>query len=443
MHVLPRVAELHARFERELVVVGVHAGKYVAERRTDKIRSACARLGVTHPVVNDRQFRIWRSFAVEAWPTVVLVGPDGRIVGQQAGEFDLEEMTAAVRHVVEAYGDEIDLSPRDFGTDPAALPEPAGALRFPGRVLLDGERLFVSDTGHDRVLELALTISGPTSASARIVRSFGSGVPALRDGTPEESAFRSPQGLTLLDGDLYVADRSNHAVRRIDLDSGAVTTVAGTGSIGRGRSIGGRALMEDLRSPWDLVPAGDGALLIAMAGAHQLWRLDLTAGRIAPYAGAGGEDILDGPAATALLAQPMGLALADGEIAFCDAESSSVRLLDQGEAPRVRTLAGTGLFDMGDRDGAGDQALLQHAEALAWDGGRLIVADTYNDKLKTIDPVTRDCRAFPGDAGSGAGFGHPAGVAADGRLLLVVSTDEHQIALVDRDTGSISTLEID
>lgn len=442
MHVLPRVAELHARFEREMVVVGVHAGKYAAERRTDRIRSACARLGVTHPVVNDRQFRIWRSYAVEAWPTVVLVGPDGRIVGQQAGEFDLEEMSAAVRRVVESYGDEIDLTPRDFGTDPARLAEPSGILRFPGRALLDGDRLFVSDTGHHRVLELELSVTGPVGARARVVREFGSADPAFRDGPPQESAFHEPQGLALFDGSLYVADRSNHAVRRIELDTGTVTTVAGTGSLGRGRSVGGPALKEALRSPWDLVPAEDGALIVAMAGSHQLWRLDPAADRIAPHAGAGGEDIVDGPVASALLAQPMGLAGADGQVAFCDAESSSVRILEQTPSPHVRTVVGTGLFDMGDRDGTGDEALLQHAEALAWDGGRLVVADTYNDKLRLVDPVTRDCRAFPGDAGSGTGFAHPAGVTVGRGLLLVASTDEHRIALVDPETGRIATLDI-
>jgi len=442
MHVLPRVAELHERFERELVVVGVHAGKYATERSTGKIRSACARLGVTHPVVNDRQFRTWRRFAVEAWPTVVLVGPDGRIAHVQSGEFDLEAMTAVVRDVVRSYGDEIDLAPRDFGPDPAALPEPSGVLRFPGRALIDGERLFVSDTGHHRVLEMALSVTGPLDATARVVRVFGTGTPGLRDGAADEALFRYPQGMTLLRNELYVADRSNHAVRRIGLASGEVSTVAGTGVLGGGRSYGGAALQQDLRSPWDVAPGEDGTLIVAMAGTHQLWRLDLASGRIAPFAGAGGEDILDGPVATSLLAQPMGLAGAADPVGFCDAESSAVRVVKQTPSPHIRTLVGTGLFEMGDKDGIGDEARLQHAEDLAWDGARFLVADTYNDKLRSVDPVTRECLTLPGDAGSGEAFDHPAGVAVGGGVCLVASTNEHRLVLVDPMTGETADLKI-
>ena len=428
-------------FERELVVIGVHAGKYPPERSTARIRSACARLGVSHPVVNDRQFRVWRSYAVDAWPTVVLVGADGRVVGQHAGEFEVADMAGAIRGLIEAGGAEIDLAPRSFGADPAALAEPGGPLRFPGKLLLDGETLFVSDTGHHRVLELRLSGTGPEAPRAEIVRVVGSGHSGFDDGEPADASFHSPQGLARLRADLYVADRANHALRAIDVASGHVRTVAGTGDLASGRMTGGPASRTALRSPWDIAPWG-GAIAVAMAGAHQLWRYDPESVAIAPLAGTGGEDIADGPAETALLAQPMGVAAAGGAAAFCDAESSSVRMLEGSGAPAVRTVVGTGLFDFGDRDGTGDAALLQHAESVAWDGQTLVVADTYNDKLRRIDPTTRACASMPGDAGSGTAFEHPAGVAVASGVIFVADTDSHRIATVDPGTGEVRTLEI-
>jgi hypothetical protein len=179
-----------------------------------------------------------------------------------------------------------------------------------------------------------------------------------------------------------------------------------------------------------------------MAGAHQLWALDPAADLVAPLAGTGAEELADGPADEALLAQPMGLADSTGPLAFCDAESSSVRLLADGAAPRVSTLVGTGLFDFGDRDGAGDEALLQHAEALAWDGGTLLVADTYNDKLRRVDPASRSCVSLPGDAGAGGAFAHPSGLAVGRGQYFVADTENHRVVVVDPTTGDTSPLDI-
>ena len=439
MHVLPRVAELHRRFEGQLVVIGVHAGKYPAERATERIRSACARLDVRHPVVNDRQFRIWREFDVNAWPTVVLVGADGRIVLRQAGEFDTESLAGTIAREIERFraAGTLDEEPRDFGRDPHALAEPEGLLRFPGRVLARGEKLFVADTGHHRILEMELVAHD----AAAIRRVFGSGLAGLGDGAADCAAFHSPQGLATDGTTLYVADRSNHAVRAVDLGSGAVTTLAGTGLIAESRPGPGPATAVALRSPWDVTLVEKG-LLVAMAGSHQLWLLDLAAQRIAPYAGTGGEAIEDGPAREALLAQPMGLAGNQGAVAFADAESSSVRTLAMGDPGWVSTLVGTGLFDFGDVDGAGEAVRLQHAEAICFHDTRIMVADTYNDKIKTLDVDGATCRALPGAAGSGTAFSHPAGVTSDGHRLFVADTDAHRIVIVDPDSGSVSDLVI-
>lgn len=440
MHVLPRVAELHRRFERELVVVGVHAGKYPAERLTPEIRAACRRLGVTHPVVNDRQFRVWREYAVQAWPTVVLVSPDGRIIARHAGEFAVEEMAGVIARAVAAFDAEdlIDRTPLDFGTDPEAVTEPSGPLRFPGRLALSGEMLYVSDSGHDRILELRLSADG---GSATIERAFGGGASGFADADLECAQFNEPQGLALHGDTLLVADRRNHAIRAIDLTAGEVTTLAGTGDLGYAALRTGPARDASLRSPFDIVVDGSTAF-VAMAGSHQIARIEMETGVLSVHAGAGAESIADGPALDALLAQPMGLAVAHGSLAFADAESSSVRLTGTAAEASVRTLVGTGLFDFGDRDGTGDDVLLQHPESLAWHGGALVVADTYNDRLKRVDPASRSCAALPGDAGGGSALAHPTGVASDGVRLYVADTGNHRIVLVDAESGALRELQL-
>jgi DNA-binding beta-propeller fold protein YncE len=451
MHMHPRVRELEERFADVLVVVGVHAGKFPAERATPRIRSACARLGLSHPVVNDRQFRIWRSYGVQAWPTIALVTPDGYVVTVRPGEFPVEEIAGTISRLADAHratGD-LDTAPRDFGRDPLGAPADDGAgsvLRFPGRVLAAGERLYVSDTGNRRVLALRL-LEGLARAAeaprASIESVWGSGEEGFEDGESEHAGFREPQGLALHGGTLYVADRTNHAIRAIGLADHAVRTVAGTGELAASRLTPGRGPSTSLRSPWGLA-VWRGGLAIAMAGSHQLWTLTLD-GRelLSPLAGSGGEDLTDGRAERALLAQPTGLAAAGEMLYFTDSESSAVRVVADGPEPRVATIAGTGLFDFGDRDGAGDDALLQHVEDIAWMDGSLYVTDTYNDKIKVLDPASRDCRALPGGAGSGATLAGPAGISAGAGRLWVADTDAHRVVAVDPSTGAVRPLAIE
>jgi hypothetical protein len=176
-----------------------------------------------------------------------------------------------------------------------------------------------------------------------------------------------------------------------------------------------------------------------MAGTHQVWLLDPVALELALLAGAGGEDLLDGPLTRALLAQPTGLAtLSDGTLAVADCETSAVRTLDTAE---VRTVVGTGLFEFGDRPGTGDEALLQHCEDVAAHRGALAVADTYNDRLKRVDRRSRACDAWSGEAGESGALREPGGVWSDGETMLVADTGHHRIVSVGPD-GALSEIRI-
>jgi sugar lactone lactonase YvrE len=442
---------LERLFPDEVVVIGVHSAKFTAERVPANLRAAVQRLGIHHPVVGDPDHAVWQSYAVRAWPTLMFVDPAGRVWGKHEGEFPLEPVRDLLAEAIREY-DEAGLMRRGpLPREP--LPSAGGALRFPGKVLADaaGDRLFVADTGHHRVVV--------TDLGGRIRRTIGSGEPGLEDGPLVTARFNGPQGLALgPDGRLYVADTENHAIRAVDLAQGTVETVAGTGEQGYERS-GGPARQTALSSPWDVAFVGD-LLWIAMAGTHQLWTLDLAAGVVAVAAGTGAESIHDGALRETTFAQPGGLAALDGALYVADSESSALRRVDPG-TDRVRRLIGRGLFDFGDRDGTGDMARLQHPLGVAAtsedDGPVVYVADTYNSKIKRLDAATRTIAALAGRGGDDAALAHgqadgpfeearfwePGGLSLAGRRLYVADTNNHAVRVLDLERREVGTLTIE
>ncbi|MDR3685605.1 MAG: thioredoxin-like domain-containing protein [Coriobacteriia bacterium] len=421
-HVQPRLRELERRFPDTLTVVGVHAGKFTHERITENLALACDRQNVVHAVVNDRQYRIWRSFDVSAWPTVALIAADGELLGLQPGEFPLEPMADAINSAIadaEKHGKLV------RGPDRVTMRQPRaeGTLRFPGRVLVAGDRMVIADTGHGRVLDCALSRDAAGTPVAHV--------------TAEHTGFDEPQGLAVLGGRLYVADRAAQAVWRLGPDDQR-ERVLGTGELGEGFSAGGFGPKVDVRSPWGLAALEDW-LVVGMAGSHQLWRLDHDTLAARPWAGTGGEELTDGTLGRALIAQPTGVSALGTRVAFADCESSAIRVAD--EAVGVRTIVGKGLFTFGDKDGVAGDVQLQHAEDLAAHDGVLAVADTYNDRLKRINPVTRESRPWDGEAGQAGALREPAGISSDGTMLAVADTGNHRVVLVEPD-GSLTEVRL-
>ncbi len=444
IHVIPDLKRLEAEFPNELVVIGVHSAKFANEGETENIRYIIKRYGIEHPVVNDRSFIMWQIYGVRAWPTFMLIDPQGRVLGYYSGEGVYEALQPIIAGTIAEFDAKgmIDRTPLRLA--PELERRAPSILAFPGKVLADsrGRRLFIADTNHNRVIVADLE-------SYAVQAVIGSGVAAFRDGTFAQAAFNWVHGMSLsADGEtLYIADTGNHAVRAADLRSGTVVTVAGTGQQNRdwrNRLRGGAALETALNSPWD-VHYQDGVVYIAMAGPHQLWALDLASGIVAPFAGSGREGIVDGALLESELAQPSGIVGAEGVLYFTDAESSAVRKVDL-RAGRVQTIVGTGLFDFGDVDGVGDAVRLQHALGLTLGAdGKLYVADTYNHKIKVIDPVTRESRTLVGGApgfrdGDAPQFWEPGGISyADGRLY-VADTNNDAIRVIDLAALTVSTV---
>ncbi len=439
INVFPDLARLEDTYhDQPLVVIGVHSGKFDQEKDPENIRAAAQRHGLRHPIAVDSDFAVWEHFGVRSWPTLVLLDVDGQVSMTLSGEGHHAELERAIATLLNRAKDNGTLAKEPLRFSP---PPPAGgALAFPGKVLADAERgrLFVADTGHHQVVELGI--------DGRERRRIGRGTAGLVDGSPMDAAFAEPQGLCLSNdaATLYVADRQNHALRAIDLASGDVRTLAGDGTQGRSRTYHGPAKDARLNSPWDVLLAADGALLIAMAGPHQLWRLDPADGTIAAWAGTGAERCIDGPLARAAFAQPSGLALAGDRLYVADSETSSLRAIALSDGT-VTTVAGSGeLFGFGHRDGIGRETLLQHPLGVAigdLDGRRLVfIADTFNHRIRTFDPATNAVATFAGTgttaagepgALDGIGFFEPGGISVAGSTLWIADTNHHRLVAID------------
>jgi thiol-disulfide isomerase/thioredoxin len=442
LHVLPDLKRFEEKYGDSLVIIGVHSAKFTNERKSENIRRIIVRYEIDHPVVNDAAFAIWNAYGARAWPTQVLIDPEGYVVATASGEGHAEGFDRAIEAVIHVFDEQgkIDRTPLAMSPERARLA--ALPLRFPGKVLADERsgRLFVADSSHNRIL--VATPDGRTTAV------IGDGRAGNVDGAFEAARFYRPQGLAI-DGDrLYVADTENHVVRAADLAARRVSTLAGTGQQGAWGGQGGRATEVSLSTPWDVCLAGH-LLMVAMAGTHQVWLIDLDRGLALPYAGTGREARVDGAVDEAGFAQPSGLALAGQSLIVADSESNIIRAIDLPPANIVRTLAGGDLFDFGDRDGTGDDVRLQHPLGVAWQAPRVFVADTYNHRIKVLDPSTRVVRAFAGDGTAGhvdgalatARFDEPGGVSAGFGALYVADTNNHAIRRIDLAAGEVVTLD--
>ncbi|MFE2327231.1 NHL domain-containing thioredoxin family protein [Streptomyces sp. NPDC059385] len=413
LHVLDELRELEEKHRDTVVIIGVHSPKFVHEAEHAAVVDAVERYEVHHPVLDDPELATWKQYAVRAWPTLVVIDPEGYIVAQHAGEGHAH---AIARLVEELEAEHEAKGTLRRGDGPYVAPEPVATdLRFPGKaLLLPSGNFLVSDSTRHQLVELA-------ADGESVVRRIGSGERGFGAG-----AFSEPQGLALLpDGRVVVADTVNHALRVLDLESGVVETVAGTGrQWWQGSPTSGPALEVDLSSPWD-VAWWQGKVWIAMAGVHQLWTWDPEAGTVEVAAGTTNEGLHDGPAAEAWFAQPSGLAAAGDRLWIADSETSALRYVEpdgEGDGYVVKSAVGTGLFDFGHRDGDAAQALLQHPLGVtALPDGSVAVCDTYNHALRRYDPATGQVSTLATD------LREPSDAVLVGEDIVVVESARHRL----------------
>lgn len=442
IHIIPDLKKLEEKYAKQLVVIGVHSAKFDNEKDTENIRRIILRYEIEHPVVNDAAFKIFKAYGARAWPTQMLIDPAGYLVGKISGEGNYEVIDQAIGQTIEEFRrrGELNEQPLKLALERAKVGDLP--LAFPGKVLADaaGGRLFIVDSNHNRIVI--------TKLDGTLVETIGTGGVGAQNGAFAGATFNRPQGLAL-DGDqLYVADTENHLLRRLDLRARTVETVAGTNrqssSFGK---VEGPAASTALNSPWDLQLVGR-TLYIAMAGPHQIWKLDLEKQTVGTFAGSGREARLDGPREEAGFAQPSGITSDGKNLYVADSESNIIRAIDLASGA-VRTIVGGDLFDFGDTDGIGDDVRLQHPLGIVVAANNsLLIADTYNHKIKRLNPRARTVETFagtgrPGQAdGSSPSFYEPGGLSIAGDKLFIADTNNHAVRVVDLKTKRASTLAI-
>ncbi|XP_039631925.1 NHL repeat-containing protein 2 isoform X3 [Polypterus senegalus] len=460
--------------EDGVVVIGVHSAKFPNEKILDNIKSAIIRYNITHPVVNDPDAILWQDLEVSCWPTLVILGPHGNMLYSLVGEGHKDQLLLYCSTALHFYKEKGEIKDHRIGIDLYGNSAPSSLLAFPSKVILDstGEKLVISDTGHHRILiakrngQLLYTIGGPTSG--------------WKDGSFAVAKFNSPQGIAVIKNTIYVADTENHLIRMVDLLEEKVSTIAGVGMQGTDKEGGAFGKQQPISSPWDLALGTAGSneynvLWIAMAGTHQIWALFLDDGKLPKgseikkgtcvrFAGSGNEENRNNAYPhKAGFAQPSGLSLALEEpwncIFIADSESSTIRMVSLKDGAVKHLVGGerdpVNLFAFGDIDGVGFNAKLQHPLGVAWNKqkGLLYVADSYNHKIKVVDPKTKECTtlAGTGEAGSSfaqnltdCAFNEPGGLAVNenGTLLYITDTNNHQIKVLDLEAQHVSLLPV-
>ncbi|MDN6356910.1 NHL domain-containing thioredoxin family protein [Yaniella sp.] len=437
LHVLDELRPLEEKYSDVLVTVGVHSPKFDYEAETSAVAAAIERYDIAHPVLNDPELITWQAYTARAWPTLVVVDPEGYVVAHLTGEGHVSGLYSLIDQLVEEHDAKGTLH---RGEGPYVAPEPvARDLKFPAKAIALGTRgsqegsFLVADTGHHRLVEVAddletvlQTIGGngtgaAISAEAAVADPESISVRGYEDGGRDMALFNEPHGLALLPAeiaakvgyDLLVADAVNHRLRAVNLATGEVSTVAGNGvqrlidservqdEAGQSGDVelatfDAGALDTSLSTPWDVqYSEAEETAIVAMAGTHQLFSYHPVTEQLAVYAGTALEGLLDGPADEAWFAQSSGLSFdAEGNLWIADAETSAIRYVvpstkTDSKKPEVGTVIGTGLFDFGFRDGTPEDARLQHPLGVTnLPDGSVLIADTYNHAIRRWAPET-------------------------------------------------------
>ncbi|HET6550606.1 MAG TPA: hypothetical protein VFG79_19230 [Solirubrobacter sp.] len=265
----------------------------------------------------------------------------------------------------------------------ATVPGPAAELTLNAphgvAALADGGFL-IADTANNVVRQV--------SAAGGVTTVAGTGTAGFSGdrGAAASAQLNAPQGVAVqADGSILIADTANNRIRRVS--DGVITTVAGTGAAAF-NGDGTLAVRVALNAPARVAPLAGGGFLIADTGNHRIRRVD-TAGTITTIAGTGtaGFSGDGGPATSARLDAPQGVAVqVDGSIVIADTANNRIRAIAADGT--IRTIAGTGVAGFSGDGGAAALALLSGPRAVAQGTGRLLVADTANNRVRAITTVT-------------------------------------------------------
>jgi len=419
---------LGLRYRKDLVILGIHSPRYPGEAGPVHLRQSIDRYRGTYPMAQDTELKLWHLYGIKHLPTQVLIDRDGYVAGTFSGGWHPEQLEQVIRYQCDKQSD---IPPRALTSFPKERSvSRSGILSFPTRIAVAGSRMYIADSGNNRILV--------TTHAGSVLQQYG-GEEGFMDGDGELAAFNNPQGMVLEDEFLYVADTGNHAVRRIHTRTNDVDTIAGNGKV----ALGDNSLSEDplacsLNAPSDLAMK-DGMLYIAMTGANQVWRLSLFDNQLEVFSGSGEAGLVDGPSSRAAYAQPCALAVIGQTLYVVDADAGAVRSVDAATGA-VKTLVGQDLYKFGNRNGTGRDALMQFPQDIEADPRHrlLWVADAYNNKIRMI----RLDNQFVSSPALDCGLNEPGGLAFHNDSLYIANTNAHEILCMNPNNGHTTRLNV-
>ncbi len=450
MHMIPEIKKLEEEFGSKLTVIGVHSGKFDNEKDIEGIRNAIVKYDISHPVINDSKFNIWNSFKVKSWPTLILIGPNGRIKDTYVGEGTSQKIREDITSLIKKYRYSLNRDSLPIVLEKDKIV--GHVLSFPSKLeyVKDFESIGIAKTPAILIANSGKNTIVVSSLSGDILLEIGSGKKGLADGTIGSASFNNPHGLLYKNNILYVADTGNHTLRKIDLKKNEVSTIIGSGIRGQILSDSKTVKEVDLASPWDLEFFPDkNNIIIANSGTHQLLKYDIIKETIAPFAGDGVEDIIDGSYPKNSLAQPSAVNIFSGKLYFLDSETSSLRVAEKNGS--VKTLVGSGLFEFGHKNGSAKEALMQHPVGLAVDDTGIYIADTHNSVIRKYDASQSSLSDYSGsgkkndDVGSNlknVSYNEPEDIISVLDKFYVADTNNNRILVVNRNNGAVSVLDV-
>ncbi|MCC7440847.1 MAG: hypothetical protein IT285_04395 [Bdellovibrionales bacterium] len=286
----------------------------------------------------------------------------------------------------------------------------AAAFNQPAQMATDGTFLYLADMSNHRIRRVRL-------ATGQVTTIAGTGSPAYTDAVGTAAAFTNPAGLTLHEGYLYIGDVGNNRIRRMHLGSGQVITFSGSGAGGDTPGPAGSAQFGTLGA----FVVADGALYITDVTNHRVKQVSLVDGSVTHFAGNGTPGFLNATGTSALFNSPTGLATDGTYLYVSDSSGNRIRRVTLSNAA-VTTLAGSGAA--GAADGAANIAQFTQPEGLATDGVSLYVAEIALDVVRKVSLANGYTTTFS------LGLTDPYGVVTDGVDLFVCERSSHTLVRV-------------
>lgn len=380
LNVLTELKLLEKEFSQDLLVIGVHSGKHPHEKEDAAILDAMKRYKIEHCVINDADLRLWDRYGIKAWPTLVLIDPQGYVVAQYQGEGHLQALRCNLRSLMLKH----ELSPKSF--EPVRKKEEKGLLSYPQKILASDDYLFVSH--QDEVLVC--------SYEGKILHRI--------------SDINEPQGMVYTNDRLYIASCEGKSI--LEVSEGFAQR---------------KLWLDGLRNPYGLASDGK-SLFVSLAGAHQIKAYDLqTKEEYLVIGQENSESLHDAPYEEAVLAQPSGIALLEEELWFVDSESSSLRCAAYGE---VRSH----IFDCNELQHPLDLCVGIYGDGCG--GGRIFIVDSYNNAIKVYDPESKTVMTIIEE------LSEPSGISKKGCQLFIANTNAHEIVVFDLSKMQKTILEL-